>query len=342
MKKSVQRIFGIILTVIFMFTCAVPSLAEEYSSVNDYINKADPSNRVYDFADLLGDSEESSLQEKISKAIDNTKLDIVVLMVNDNFGYSQSSLADDFFDYGGFGYEDNIEFASGVLLLVDMEDHQIYISTGGIAILYFNDEIIDIMLDDITEDATDGEYGKLCEEFVEDVVYYANMAVNTEEYQDIIHEWNTGKYQDYSELYESRRSDFDQIGSLNFNYNEKGIITKDKKNTDFYNMQYEGYHAEKFFTIFRNPLVDFAIGAVVALVAVLIMTNQSKSCMTVDGRTYRNSNSSELTVRRDNFIRRNTVKHKIESSSGSSGSSGGGSFHSSSSGGSHGGGGRGF
>lgn len=341
MKKSIQRIWIAILAVILFVPGSVSARADESGSVGDYIAKANRSESVYDFAGLLDDSQENDIQEKISEAIASTKLDIVVLTVNQNFGYSQRNLADDFFDYGGFGYEDNIEFPSGVLLLVDMEDRQIYISTGGIAILYFNDEIIDIILDDITENASEGDYVKLCEEFVEDVVYYANMAASTEEYGKIISEWYTGNYQDYSELYEDLRSEFDRIGRLSFDYNPKKVITKDGA-MDVYHMKYEGYHAETFFTIFRNPWIDFGIGAVIALAAVCIMVNHSRSKMTVNSKTYYNSNGSGLRIKKDNFIRRSTVSRKIQSSTGSGGKSGGGSYHSSHRGGSHGGGGRRF
>ena len=195
-----------------------------------------------------------------------------------------------------------------------------------------------------SDNASAGHYKRLCEEFCEDVVYYTNMAVNTDLYKNIIEEWNTGKYQDYHDFYEQNRKEFDKIGKYNFDYNEKGIVTKDKTGVDFYHMKYKGYHNKTFFTIFRNPLVDFIIGAIISLITIPFMLNHKGNGMTASGRTYQTENGFQLGLTQDKFIRRSTVSHTIQSSSNTSskGNSGGGSHHSSSSGRSHGGGGRKF
>jgi len=333
MKRFIQ-VLSVIVVFWFM---AFPVLADEYTQIQDYTDKVNSADKVYDFANLLTDSEKTKIQKEIDRAAENTKLDIVVLTVDKNLGYSQRRLADDFYDYGGFG-------DTGILLLVDMQAREIYISTAGIAILYFNDTVIETILDDITDNASAGNYKRLCEEFCEDVVYYTNMAVNTDLYKNIIEEWNTGKYQDYHDFYEQNRKEFDKIGKYNFDYNEKGIVTKDKTGVDFYHMKYKGYHNKTFFTIFRNPLVDFIIGAIVSLITIPFMLNHKGNGMTASGRTYQTENGFQLGLTQDKFIRRSTVSHTIQSSSNTSskGNSGGGSHHSSSSGRSHGGGGRKF
>lgn len=333
MKKIIQ-----ILSVIFIFSfLTFPVFADEYTRIEDYTSKVTPVERVYDFANLFTDSEKTNIQKEVDRAVQNTKLDIVILTVDNNLGYSQSRLADDFYDYGGFG-------DTGILLLVDMQAREIYISTSGIAILYFNETVIEVILDDITDNASTGDYKRLCEEFCEDIVYYTNMAINTDLYKKIIEEWNTGKYQDYDDFYKKNRQEFDKISNYNFDYNEKGIVTKDKAKVDFYNMKYEGYHKKTFFTMFRNPLIDFIIGAIISLVTIPFMLNRKGSGRTISGGTYQAENGFQLRLTQDKFIRRSTVKHTIESSNhtSSKGNSGGGSYHSSSSGKSHGGGGRKF
>lgn len=337
MKKLTQALCGLLSVFFFLFLFLSPIYAEEYSRLEDYTDKVTAADKIYDFAHLLTDSEKSAVQKEIDKAAENTKLDIVILTVDNNLGYSQRRLADDFYDYGGFG-------STGILLLVDMQAREIYISTTGIAILYFNDTVIETILDDITDNASAGNYKKLCEEFCEDVVYYTNMALHTSLYQEIIDEWNTGNYQDYHEFYEENRKEFDKISKYTFDYNEKGIVTKDKTKVDFYTMRYKGYHKKTFFTIFRNPLIDFIIGAVISLITIPFMLNRKGNGMTAGGRTYQTENGFSLSLTQDKFIRRSTVKHTIESSNhtSSKGNSGGGSHHSSSSGRSHGGGGRKF
>lgn len=333
MKKLMQ-----ILSIIFVLSfLTLPVFADEYTRIEDYTDKVNSTENVYDFANLLTDVEKNSVQKEIDRAVQNTKMDIVVLMVKDNLGYSQSRLADDFYDYGGFG-------DTGILLLVDIQEREIYISTSGIAVLYFNDSVIETVLDDITDNASAGDYKRLCEEFCEDVVYYTNMAANTDLYKKIIKEWNTGKYQDYHDFYEKNRNEFDKISKYNFDYNEKGIVTKDKASVDFYNINYKGYHKKTFFTIFRNPLIDFIIGVVISSITIPFMLNRKGSSMTAGGRTYQTENGFQIQLTQDKFIRRSTVSHTIESSNGTSskGNSGGGSHHSGSSGRSHGGGGRKF
>lgn len=332
--KKLMQILSIILLLSFL---ALPVFADEYICIEDYTDKVNTADKVYDFANLLTDSEKNSVQKEIDRAIQNTKLDIGILTVKNNLGYSQRRLADDFYDYGGFD-------STGILLLVDMQAREIYISTAGIAIFYFNDAIIEMILDDIAENASAGDYKRLCVEFCEDIVYYTNMAVNTELYKNIIEEWNTGKYQDYEEFYEKNRKELGKVSKYNFDYDEKGIVTKDKANVDFYNMKYKGYHKKTFFTIFKNPLIDFIIGAIISLITIPFMLNHRGNGMTASGRTYQTQNGLQLRLTQDKFIRRSTVSHTIESSSSTSskGNSGGGSHHSSSSGRSHGGGGRKF
>lgn len=84
---------------------------------------------------------------------------------------------------------------------------------------------------------------------------------------------------------------------------------------------------------------------VVALIYALVNLNQSKAKDTTAANTYVENGKPVLRSRADDFIRKNVVSHRIETSSGSSGGShhsGGGSHgsHRSSSGHSHGGGGR--
>jgi len=338
MKKLIQNLCGLPLMVFIFFFSALSVPADEYTRIEDYTDKVNSTDKLYDFAGLLTDSEKSSIQKEMDRAAQNTKLDIVILTVDNNLGYSQSRLAEDFYDYGGFG-------PSGILLLVDMQAREIYLSTTGIAILYFNDSVIETILDDITDNASAADYKKLCGEFCEDVVYYTNMAVNTSQYKKIIREWNTGNYQDYRDFYEKNREEFEKIGRYTFDYNEKGIVTKDKKKVDFYNMEYQGYHKKTFFTIFRNPLIDFLIGAAISLITVLFMLNRKGNGRTAGGRTYQAEGGFSLSLTQDKFIRRSTVSHTIQSSSGgksSRGNSGGGSHHSGSSHRSHGGGGRKF
>ncbi len=331
MKKLIAMVLGIFLLI--------PGViyGSEVGNTEDYYGAIEEGKRVYDFAELLDRSEEEKLEENIVKAQDMVKMDIVILTVDRMFGESQKSLAEDFFDEGQFGYEDDIAHGSGILLLVDMENRQLYISTAGLGIFYYHEEVWNTILDDIAGDATDGEYQKLCEEFVDDVIYYGKMAASTKTYSDIGEYWYTGQYQDYRDLYQEYEEEIDEVIRSDYDYDRDNIVTGDHED-DFADLEYHGYPRNTFFTLFRKLWVDLVIGIVAAVIIVLALKNPKGTGITVASATYRKEKGMKLQNKKDHFLRRSTVSRKIETSSKSSG----GSFHSSSGGRSHGGGGRGF
>lgn len=337
MREKFRKLITAVAAMSVIFSVSIQASAEGFYSVEEYYEQIDSDTYVYDFAELMNEEEVSEIQKQIEEARGKSKLDIVVLTVDDNFGYSQRQLADDFYDNGDFGFEDNIQNGSGVLLLIDMDDRQMYISTAGIGILYINDEIIEILLDDIEDDIKGEDYYEACQEFVEDMVYCSNMAAATPQYESIIEDWYSENYDDYVELYDANREEFEKITNITFNYDKGGIITGDWE--DLTEVSYDGYKKITFFTLFQNPLLDLVIGAVVGAIAVFALRNPQKAKMSVNNMTYKDEKKVNLKTKRDTFIRRSTVSRKIESSSGKSG---GGSSHSSSGGSSHGGGGRGF
>ena len=95
MKKLIQT-----LLVVFLMLLVIPQAvqAQEYSSEQDYYQAVQDNQRVYDFAELLSDSERKSIEEKISDASEQSGLDIVVLTVNQMFGKTDREMADDFYD----------------------------------------------------------------------------------------------------------------------------------------------------------------------------------------------------------------------------------------------------
>lgn len=315
-------------------------------SVSDYYDLVEDGCYVYDEADLLSDSEEEDLQEMIEDAIDEAELNIAVLTIDNNFGRTQSVIADEFQNALLWDYIDNFDHRSGVLLLIDMDDRQMFITTTGIAYVTVNDNIVETILDDIEARASAGQYEEMCQEFVEDVVYFSKTAKDTKAFKDIIKKWNTGNYTDYKYLYRDMTNEIDAIFETEYSYDKGRIVTGDDDKLDrvgdlYENSSRKGFRKETFFTLFRNPLADLGIAVVIALIFVLVKKNPKSAAMTVNAHTYRQGNDLKINRKQDVFLRRTTTKRVIESSSGG-GRSGGGSFRSSSGGRSHGGGGRGF
>ena len=106
---------------------------------------------VDDSADLLSETERKNLNEKLSRLSEKYDLDFVIHTTNSTGGISQDAYADDFYDYNN--YRDD-----GVLLLVDMGDRYIHLSTKGEAIDLLTDYGLNLILDDIEDDLADGNY----------------------------------------------------------------------------------------------------------------------------------------------------------------------------------------
>ncbi len=104
----------------------------------------DASLKIYDFADLLTDNDEEKLQTEALDFISKTNYDLAVVTILDNENKTTMEYADDFYDYNDFGFN---KTRDGVLILLDMMEREVYISTTGNAILLYDDERIQDIID---------------------------------------------------------------------------------------------------------------------------------------------------------------------------------------------------
>lgn len=160
MKK---RIVPIILALLVLLCLAVPTLAAEGFD--------DSFSRVMDGANLLTESERADLAGRLEQLRDRVHMDVAIVTVTSLDGKSVRQYADDFYDTCGYGYGSNRD---GLLLLINMEDRDWYISTCGSAITAFTDAGIDYIGDQIVPDLSNGDYAaafdcfiRLCDRFVE-------------------------------------------------------------------------------------------------------------------------------------------------------------------------------
>ena len=87
---------------------------------------------VYDDAALLTPEEIETLESELDAAGEKTGWNMLMLTTDDTNGKTTQEYADDFFDAIA-------ENGDGVALLIDMQNREICISTGGIAIRYLTD-----------------------------------------------------------------------------------------------------------------------------------------------------------------------------------------------------------
>lgn len=155
MKK---RIFTILFIMVLCLGTMLPVFA------------AEPNTRILDYADLLTDSEESELSQKLDEIRSRQNMDVAVATTSDLAGSSVQDYADELYIENGFGYGDDKD---GLLLLISMEDSTWYLSTCGYGITAFTDDGISYIGSQISSDLSDGNYAaaftafaELCDDFI--------------------------------------------------------------------------------------------------------------------------------------------------------------------------------
>ena len=138
---------------------------------------------VYDDAALLTPEEIETLEGELDAAGEKTGWNLLMLTTDDTKGKTTREYADDFFDAIA-------ENGDGVALLIDMQNREIYISTGGIAIRYLTDERIESVLDGGYEQITDGNYEQCLSVMLQDVVNWYEKGIPSDQYE---YDEETGK-----------------------------------------------------------------------------------------------------------------------------------------------------
>ncbi len=143
---------------------------------------------VYDAAGLLTGTEQSYLEESLSAISQRYAFDTVVATVSALEGEDIVAVADDFFDYGGFGYGENRD---GILFLMSIGDRQWYISTSGYGYEVFTDSRLEYMEGIIVPYLSRGNYAgafnnfaTLCEETLEHGIDYGESDYTDYSYQE--------------------------------------------------------------------------------------------------------------------------------------------------------------
>ena len=152
---------------------ATPVLAEESSKVSkDY---------VVDNADLLTQTEENELSEKLQDISDELQFDVVVVTTNSIGSKTATEYADDYFDYNGYGRGSNND---GALFLVGLGDRKWAISTSGYGIEAIVDSALDDMEEEIVPYLKSGDYDGAFNEFADLTYDIVNDAKNGKSYSN--------------------------------------------------------------------------------------------------------------------------------------------------------------
>lgn len=138
--------------------------------------------KVYDFANILTDSEEENLREMALSFYEETGFDLVILTDSfynntaaDNYEYAQN-----FYDYNDFGIDD--KYYSGVLILRNAyASYPFYsIRTFGEAQLYFAGERTEDLLDNTSGYIADDNYDEAFIGVIDGLLEYYDDGISSE------------------------------------------------------------------------------------------------------------------------------------------------------------------
>lgn len=143
-----------LLSIIFLITPIV--MASDFSPPERTLS------RVEDDGDILTDSEEEALREKLDRISEEQNIDVVIKTTYSLDGKSPRDYADDYFDYEGFGMGPGYD---GIVFLLSMEYRDWAISTHGKAIDIFTDKGQEYIMDKILPYLSDGDYYEAFDKF---------------------------------------------------------------------------------------------------------------------------------------------------------------------------------
>lgn len=156
-----KRWLGLAALLALLFALSAAARVDfDYDSI-------DPAVKVHDLAGLLSDGEEARLAEEMQALGDEYETDVAAVTVDENPGTAQQ-LAEDIFDYCGFGYASGND---GVLLLIDMDNREVAIVTTGTAEHSIRQEQMGAILDEIAPKFTARDYADAVEVFIDCVRY---------------------------------------------------------------------------------------------------------------------------------------------------------------------------
>jgi uncharacterized protein len=120
------------------------------------------------------------LQNSIDNVKNDYNLDVVVVITDNTNGKSSMEFADDYYDNNGYGIGNDY---SGLLMLINMDKREVWISTTGKAIDIFTDNRISEMIDDVVAPLSEGNYYDASNIFINDVRDYAEIGIPKGQYR---------------------------------------------------------------------------------------------------------------------------------------------------------------
>ncbi|HHU53113.1 MAG TPA: TPM domain-containing protein [Clostridiaceae bacterium] len=135
--------------------------------------------RLVDNADLLTNSEEEKLLDKLDSISEKHQTDVAIVTVYSLEGKTATEFADNYFDYNGYGFGPNRD---GILFLISMEYRDWAITIHGSGIETFTDAGQRYMTEQFLSYISDAEYAKGFNKFADLSDQFLKQAAKGEPY----------------------------------------------------------------------------------------------------------------------------------------------------------------
>ncbi|MDO5350935.1 MAG: TPM domain-containing protein [Lachnospiraceae bacterium] len=171
MRQYIKQVIKALAFVwVLWFVCLGTAFAGELK---------DGSQRVFDYAGVFEKEEAARLEEKTAQFRQEMKVEAVVLTVEDANGQSPQYTADQFYFDQGFSesFHEN-----GIVVLIDMDNRELYLGTYGSMIRILTDERIQDILDNMYDAASQGAYGDAAMAGLDGAQYYFKKGIVSNQY----------------------------------------------------------------------------------------------------------------------------------------------------------------
>lgn len=156
----------ILLTLLFL----IPNVVKAENKTP----QVDANKKVYDFADKLTDEEEERLHTMAIDYNEKYKMEMVLVIIDENpYGIADEYTrlySQDFYDFNDFGKD-------GMIILIDLANRYPYITTTGQAVLYYDDERINVMHDEAYGYLATDNYYEAFSTYINKAAYYIEAGI---------------------------------------------------------------------------------------------------------------------------------------------------------------------
>ncbi len=168
MKKAYLSVILLTIFAVFTLFSAFPVYGLSYDKI-----------LIRDNGNVLPDSRETALSEKLAKVSQDRACDLVVVTVQSLAGRDVQRYAHELYDQNGYGQGSTRD---GILLLVSVRDREYAFSFNGFANEKLSNAAMDLLEKDVRKCLSDDDYAGAFDKFADDCDYLLGLARDGKNY----------------------------------------------------------------------------------------------------------------------------------------------------------------